>query len=196
MSPRKHNWLAVVLITLTVICAASGVVYAHLSTTTPPVDNTFTPEQEMQPSVIETTDSPLKLKENVAVNVGNPGYAVYVRAAIVVTWKDADGNVYAQAPQAGTEYIIDLNDTDWFYNAEDGFYYHKAMINSENSSILIEQCYQNESPYDNYSLSVEIIAQTIQALGSTDGTDIPAVTDAWGVYVDADQQLTATRPTT
>lgn len=78
-----------------------------------------------------------------------------------------------------------MNNTDWFYNANDGFYYLNAMVNSGETPNLINLCYQTQAgPSDGYRLHIEVIAQTIQALGTTDVGGTPAVTDAWGISVD------------
>ncbi len=146
--------------------------------------HTFQPAPEADPTINDTS---------FYVNVGNPGYAVYVRAAIVVNWENASGNLHATAPKLGTDYTLNLNTTDWF-EGSDGFYYHRAMVNSGGKTEkLIDTCavVAGKAPAD-YHLDVQIIAQTIQALGTTDAVDAngnpvdgtPAVTDAWGIGVD------------
>lgn len=90
--------------------------------------------------------------------VGNPGYAVYVRVAIVVTWKNATGQVYGQAPVEGTDYVIELDNTDWFEGG-DGFYYYSDMVAYDDNTMvteaLIEKCYQKAAaPADGYTLHV------------------------------------------
>ena len=128
------------------------------------------------------------MKKNVAVAVGNPGYAVYVRAAIVVTWKDASGKVLAEAPSETVDYSLVLNTTDWFYH--DGFYYYTSALSSGNTASLIQECkVLTEAPATGYTLSVEIVAQTIQALGMTDDGTEYAVQNAWKVKVNDDGTL-------
>ena len=171
---------------------------AYLSVTSGPVDNAFTPATDTDPSISETfTDK--KIKENVSINVGDPGYAVYVRAAIVVTWKaegEGSEDVLADKPVLGTDYNLELCDLGWFEKG--GFYYHTdSVISGGSTSVLIKSAEQiKDAPEDGYVLSIEIISQTIQALGSTDVVDdpyadgIPAVSAAWGVSVDANGRLT------
>ena len=208
--PRRVPVISWVLAILMVLGLVSGGVVAYLSTSTYPVTNTFMADAPTDPEIVETWDEAVKeVKENVRVNVGDPGYAVYVRAAVVVTWKDAGGNVLAQAPVPEQDYTIVRNTDDWFEYG--GFYYHKAMVyntpdttdaHDGTTAVLINSCTPKVSKGD-YTLSVEIIAQTIQALGTTDEAvdgegnpipTVPAVTNAWGVEVDANKQLTA--PTT
>lgn len=48
-------------------------------------------------------------------NTGNTD--AFIRAQIVVTWKDANGNVSATKPVEDTDYTMTLNTTDWFLGA-------------------------------------------------------------------------------
>jgi hypothetical protein len=194
-----------VLIGIALVSLAIGGVAAYLSMSHTPVKNTFTAETEAQPTIEETFQEDISLvKKNVCVNVGDPGYAVYVRAAVVITWQDDAGNVLAQSPVQNKDYTIQWNDgadevadnddDPWFQHT-DGFWYCKAPVNSGVTPILIESCTPTEEKGD-YHLNVEIIAQTIQALGTTDETvdgegnpvpTVPAVTAAWGVNVSTEE---------
>lgn len=200
MSSRKYKTWAAVLLLLALIGAATGTVYAYLSATTNSVENTFTTAPAHTIDIRETfpKGQANPVKENVRVDVGNPGYAVYVRVAIVATWqKTVDGKtvIHRQKPVGGAEgatdidYMLDWNQTDWFLGS-DGFYYLKSMVVSGETPKLINRCYQcNVAPEDDYSLHIEIIAQTIQAKGGTDLDDTPAVEAAWGVKVKDDGTL-------
>lgn len=180
---RRLSPGAVILILLAILGLTIGSVVAYLSTHTDAVENKFLNDEPTKPVVLEDAFSGT-VKNNVKVDIGDPGYAVYVRAAVVVTWKDKDGNVMGVSPVAGTDYSITYNTDDWVLGA-DGFYYHKKAVNTgDDTEVLISTC----SPVDGktpggYGLNVEIIAQTIQALGTTDSGDVPAVVDAWGITV-------------
>lgn len=161
-------------------------VYAYLSTNSELLRNWFEPALEKDPAISESFDH--SLKENVAVSVDDTGYSVFVRADIIVTWKNTEGDVYAKKPILGTEYEISINTLDWF--EYEGYYYCKeAVASGDNSPVLIYSCSKTGAAPDGYQLSVQILAQTIQAAGTTDVTDLeypngkPAVTDAWGVKV-------------
>lgn len=192
---RKIPLVSTLLMITAVLSLMVGGVTAYLSTRTEALKNTFEEETAIQPTVVESMKN--NEKTDVAVNVGDPGYAVFVRAAVVVTWKDPEnGNVLGSLPIAGTDYSIDYNEDDWFYRAGDGFYYYKAPVaydGIEGSNLtgnLINSC----TPVDGktptgYGLNVEIIAQTIQAVGETNTGDSPAVTAAWGVSVNESEQL-------
>ena len=182
---KRKRILPVSLAVLFVIAVTVATVYAYLKTSTDPaVENSFGAAQDPEATITESFD-PNTEKKNVAVQVGKTGYSVYVRAAIVVTWKDASGNVLATKPVAGTDYEISLNTSAWF--EKDGFYYHKAAVESGDfTAVLINSCAPSDGKTPaGYGLNVEIVAQTIQSAGKTDAGDIPAVTDAWGVTVDS-----------
>lgn len=189
MAPRKQKCLATVLIALALLAVTTGGVFAYLVAEEASLTNILQKDQELKPTITETVTN--NVKTDVAVNVGNPGYAVYVRAAILINWVDESGNVRATAPVKGTDYEISLNESDWFYNPADGFYYHRAMVTSgNNTAALINSCQMIGTAPAGYHLNVEIVAQTIQALGTTDDdTSIPAVQDAWGIEVNSDKTL-------
>ena len=187
---KRKRILPVILAVLFVIAVTVATVYAYLKTSTDPaVENSFGAAQDPEATITESFD-PNTEKKNVAVQVGKTGYSVYVRAAIVVTWKDASGNVLATKPVAGTDYEISLNTSAWF--EKDGFYYHKAAVESgDSTAVLINSCAPSDGKTPaGYGLNVEIVAQTIQAAGKTDAGDIPAVTKAWKIKVDSNGKLT------
>ena len=173
---------------LLVAAVTAGSVVAYLKINGGSVQNDFTVAPDHNPEVNETFDN--VIKQQVKVDIGEPGYAVYVRAAIVITWKDESGNVLGQPPVNDTDYVINLNTTDWF--VKDGFYYCINYVKSgDDSPILIESVKLKDGAVvpAGYKLNVEIITQTIQAAGKTDIGDTPAVTDAWGISVDSNGKL-------
>ena len=187
---KRKRILPIFLAVLFVIAVTVATVYAYLKTSTPAVENTFSAAQDPEATITESFD-PNTEKKNVAVKVGDTGYSVYVRAVIVVTWKNAEnGDVLATKPVAGTDYEISLNTSAWF--EKDGFYYHEEPVPSKGTTAdLIISCkpIAGKTPAG-YGLNVEIVAQTIQAKGNTDDiSETPAVKDAWGVAVNADGTL-------
>ena len=204
----------IIITVFAVIVTASvlvGVVYAVLSAKSNIATNKFTAEKdpsitvdEALTTVVETdmNGEPLVIvKKDVCIDVGNPGYTVYVRAKVVVTWKDDAGNVYSKIPTASTnenpgDYTISYNTVEtpgaakqWF-EGPDGIYYYTSPVpdvsdtSTEPSGItqpLINICEQLKPAPEGYHLSVEILTQVVQALGTTDVGNIPAVVDAWKV---------------
>jgi len=189
------SWL---LILAALLSLSTGAVVAYLSATTGNVENKFVAAESQNPEIQESMSSDGLTKSDVAVKANDPGYAVYVRAAVLVNWKKGEnGDVWGVAPVEGTDYSLKLGDSGWFEHG--GFYYYSQMVpdgtGKDVTSELIEAVtVLGPAPEDRYTLNVEIIAQTIQAIGTTDAGETPAVTDAWGVYVDENKKLTLTPP--
>lgn len=180
-----------ILLAVLILSLSAGSVVAWLSLSGDHVSNSLTRDADQNPVISE--DFKNNIKKNVCVSVGDTGHAVYVRATILVNWKnERDGNVLAYAPVLGTDYTLDMNETDWFL--KDGFYYHRALVNSQGSTeTLINACQLKNGviPPADYELNVEIIAQTIQALGTTDMENKPAAEAAWGITVDTENKILA-----
>ncbi|MCH5316004.1 MAG: hypothetical protein J1E81_08820 [Eubacterium sp.] len=179
----KHIKTLMVAIVVLVTIIATAVLAAYLKNSIV-IPNSFSPADSTKPIITEKFEN--NVKEDVFFKVGNPGYPVYVRAKIVVTWQDKNGNVYYLKPQAGIDYDIDLNLTDWKLikeneNDEEGFYYYNSRVESNGETTnLINICKPKaDAPADGYSLSVEIIVQTIQAIGTTDADTYEDGTPAW-----------------
>lgn len=114
------------------------------------------------------------------VTISNTGDTeAYIRAAIVVTWKDAgNGNVYGSKPVEGTDYTIVMNENDWFLG-NDGFWYYKAPVAPKDqtksvTTALITNCtvIQEKAPAG-YGLNVEILGSAIQSV------PVKVVEDHW-----------------
>lgn len=120
------------------------------------------------------------------VTISNTGDTeAYIRAAIVVTWKDAkNGNVYGSKPVAGKDYTIVMNEKDWFLG-NDGFYYYKTPVAPKDqtgsvTTALITSCtvIQENAPAG-YGLNVEILGSAIQSV------PVSVVNEKWpSVHVD------------
>lgn len=194
---RKHKLSALrsmslfLLTVLLFISASMGIALAYMKWSGG-IKNEFTAEHTIDPDIEETFTN--HEKTNVSVKAGETGYAVYVRAAVVITWMDEEGKVFSQSPQRGVDYEIEWNleDGGWFYG-NDGFYYYASRVESgEATGVLIKSCKPLAgAPEEGYALDVRIAAQTIQAAGATDAGDIPAVTDAWGVVVNENGTIAA-----
>lgn len=174
------------LLILIVVLAVSLVTLelARFVMHTDEVVNNFVPDESVNPTVHEQFKD--NVKSDVYIQAGDTGYPVYIRARIVVTWQDKTGIVYYKMPVAGTDYEIKLNETDWIKGEHDFYYYPKAVASSGDTPILIETCKpQTEAPAEDYALHVEIIAQSVQAIGYTDGEnstpELPAYQDAWNI---------------
>ena len=102
----------------------------------------------------------------------NGNVDAYIRAAIIITWQDEDGNIYGRVPAPDTDYTLKINTADWT-KIGDYWYCTKAGNPNTQTAVLIESC-EALASLDSYTLSVEILAQAIQA------EPIDAVMAAWG----------------
>ncbi len=159
---------------------AVGTTLAYLFDQTEPIVNTFTPST-VGIDIEEKFDE--NVKENVKItNKGD--IDVYVRAIVVVSWKDDSGNVYATAPVEGTDYTVTWTMAGWV--EKDGVYYYTSPVKPrESTDILLTDCkpVEGKEAPEGYKLSVEILSSAIQAEPTN------AVYDAWGVTVKEDGTL-------
>ena len=184
MKTKKPVALVAILVLL--CCAVAGTV-AYQVTSTDPVTNTFTPASvttQVEEEFNGTTKSNVRIK-----NTGN--IDAYIRAAVIVNWADAQGNVYGGAtPEAGKDYTLTLKtgeNENWFQGSDGYWYYTKPVAPNDGlTDILIKSCAPaaNMAP-EGYDLQVTILADGIQSVPAD------AVQQAWGVTVDSSGQLTA-----
>lgn len=182
---KRLRWNRSFVVVASVLVLAIGLVgttLAYLFDKTDAVTNTFIPS-----NVTTTIEEGPEDKTKNDVKVTNTGNIdAYIRAMVVVTWQNDEGQVYPAAPVKGTDYQVtyktEANDA-WF--EKDGYYYHKAPVTAGNStSILLTDCKPiGAVPDDDYHLVVEILSDAIQAQPES------AVIGAWGVSVNPDGTL-------
>lgn len=165
---------------LVLVLGIVGTTLAYLFDKADPITNTFTVAKAGI-----TVDEKLEngVKNNVTIkNTGDVD--VYIRARVIVTWKDDDGNVFPQTPVAGKDYDYEITyptDTGWF-EYEGNYYYLSSVAPNAPTGVLFTGCkpVEGKTP-DGYHLSVEILADSIQAEPEN------AVQEAWGVKISADK---------
>ena len=158
---RKKGILLLAAAMLILVCGV-GSTLAYLATQTGQVQNTFEPAY-VTSEVNETFDN--LVKSNVTIkNTGN--VSAYIRAAIVVTWKDAEGNTtLPEKPELGTDYTLTINESAW-NKGDDGYYYCKQPVASNTeSAVLITECKPTKPYDDGRKLCVEVIGSAIQSEG-------------------------------
>ena len=161
---KKSHILLVSLLALVIF--GVGATAAFMMDSTAAIENVFEPTA-VRVAVEETFEN--NVKSNVSVkNAGTEATGevpAYIRAKIVVTWKDNSGNVYGQAPTQ-KDYEMTLNTGKWTY--ADGYYYYQGIVDAgDTTAVLITECKESadSSRPEGYHLSVEILAQGIQAEG-------------------------------
>lgn len=164
---------------LLIIGVTVGGTLAFLLDTTDPVTNTFKPS-EVTTYVDETVSGNTKSD----VKIQNTGDTeAWIRAAVVITWQDKNGNILGEKPVEDTDYDIDYANVvepganRWIKGA-DGFYYWTSPVLSEDETstncmtgVLINSCEAKQTKTIGtgadavtYSLAVEIIGSGIQSV--------------------------------
>lgn len=174
---RRLRWGKQFILLAAIAVLALGIVggtTAYLLTSDGPVTNTFTPSRvtcEVEENFTGTTKSNVKIK-----NTGDTD--AYIRAAIIVTWQDASGNVAATVPVKSDtgdtgDYTIDINLTNWSLGTDGYYYYIGSVAPNAKTNNLINSCTALQTN-GNYTLHVEILADAIQS------SPVDAVKQAWG----------------
>jgi len=158
----------IISLSLILVVAIVGTI-AYLQTQTTEVKNTFEPGK-VSCAINETFEN--NVKTNVTVtNTGNTD--AFIRAAVVVTWQDGNGNVYRTKPVAGTDYSIEFG-SDWTLNGD--YYYYNAAVapSAATTNLIVTAQPLVAGPAGGYTLHIEILADAIQS-SPTD-----AAQEAWG----------------
>ena len=178
---KKASFLLTSLILLLTLFI--GGTTAFLIAKEDPVTNTFTPSRVASTVIEDTFNGTTKTN----VKVRNSGDTTsYIRAAIVVTWQDAAGNVYPGTPVAGTHYTMNLNlSKNGWIQIGDFYYYAKPVEPGQATDVLISSCspVAGQTPAG-YGLNVEILGSAIQSVPTS------VVTSNWHVTLDGNGNIT------
>jgi hypothetical protein len=166
----------VVVLSVGAVCSGVAAKYTNSSKI---LDNLFSREDYDTPTIDTTSND-----NDIVVSVGKHVYPVYVRVSIVATWQDSTStqNVYWKTPIQGEDYTFEYDSTNWTLNEADGYYYYNKAVASGNQTIPLfkESISALSDPPTGYTLHVELLTETIQAIGNTDDTSSAnAVMDAW-----------------
>lgn len=169
-SARRHGGrpLALLLALILVVGAAAGGTVAWLTQTTQTENNNFS-YGTVSCAINENFDG--TTKSNVTVtNTGNT--PAYIRAACIVNWVDAQGNIVANVP-ADYTYSLSIPETGWI-TGSDGYYYYNGVVAPDATTTgSLLTCTSSHPDDGEYKLSVKVIASAVQATPST------AVNEAW-----------------
>lgn len=200
-SSKKLIITLVVILALLVamIAVVTPVLARYIATPGSDVQGEYVPADPNEPTITKKVVGDEGLND-IFFTVENKGYPVFVRATILVSWQedlgdseDDDPVVFYVEPVIGVDYSLTANKTDWSVTELEAngisteIYYSKTPVASGGETkILIESCERiTEPPVDGYVLCVEIIVQTVQAIGATDQGNIPAWQAAWGDFYNA-----------
>lgn len=161
---RSGILLAAVIVLL---AGAVGGTWAFLVAQSEPVQNNFT-YAHVSCRIDEKFENGVKSD----VEIQNTGdIPAYIRARIVVTWKDANGNVSA-VPVKDSDYTMTVG-TGWTKGTDGYWYCNTAVAAGGETPVLITKCEKKGTAPKDYDLSVEILADAIQSEPAS------AVTEAW-----------------
>ena len=168
---RRTTLLSIFLI---LSLAVSGTL-AYIVARTDNVNNQF------EPSYVTCQ---VNVNNDNSFDVTNTGDVnAFIRAAIAINWMDEKGNVRGIAPSA-SDYTLSVNTTDWWKDDTTGYYYYKYFVvpgDLTNDLITAYGLAANVTAPSGYELSVEVVAEAIQADGDTDNGNVPAYKNAWGI---------------
>lgn len=178
---KRRSPLLVLLLLLLLLSLAVGGVSAYLSMSSGSVSNTLT--EAPYPSVSVN---------NMTVSVQPKGYAVFLRVAVDTALEKTGSSdtVLAVEPVVNVDAIVDPG-----WKKIGDFYYYPQLITAEtvdgtvNLNPIVESKLSGVTTPNGYKLAVHVAAQVIQAIGTTDDGDIPAVVAEWGV---TKEQITGT----
>lgn len=167
---RMKRTAALLLAMAALLSVAIGGTVAYLVAVTPTVTNSFA-SPELETEIRESFDGDVKNNVRIA-NTG--GVAAYIRAAVVVTWQNAAGQIYAQRPVAGRDYDVRWSLNGW--TSSGNYYYHSAPVApGGETGVLFTGCRpKTAAPAEGYALHVEILSEAVQAEPES------AVREAWG----------------
>ena len=165
---RGGRPLALLLALILVIGAAAGGTLAWLTQTTQTENNNFsygTVSCAINESFNGTTKSDVTV-----TNTGNT--PAYIRAACIVNWVDAQGNIVANVP-ADYTYSLFIPGAGWTVGKDGYYYYNDVVAPDATTAGSLLTCTSSPSADGEYKLSVKVIASAVQATPST------AVNEAW-----------------
>lgn len=178
MDKNKRRKSGILLCILLSLSLAVGGALAYMFWQTGQLNNQFAP----------ATVSCQVNNDDATFNVKNTGIVnAYIRAAIVVNWIDSDdpnGSVMGIAPVEGTDYTLSVNSTDWWQDSTTGYYYYRKSVapNEVTIDLITDHGLKDGvTAPTGYELCVEVVAEAIQADGTTDAGNVAAYQDAWGI---------------
>lgn len=183
---KAKNPLIGLLICLALVSGIVGGVYSYMFARTEDAANELTPAM-----VSCTVDETFKDNKKSSITVQNTGKVdAYLRVRLVTYWVNDAGEIVAKPSM---DLTVDVAD-GWLADKDNDTYYYKSPVKAgaETPNLLAAPLELKKSS-DGYNQVIEVFAEAIQAKGTTDVGNVPAVTDAWGVTVDTNGIITAVK---
>ena len=192
----KNKGFPRVLILFLVLTVLVPSVFAYMIHKSQTVENAFIPGK-VDCVINEIFENNIKSEIKVE-NTGN--VKAYIRVRLVFNWVDSAGTVVARS--LGTMPGVSWDTINWIRDEADNTYYYKypVEVGKETGDLLTAGCTMNAVSEDTDGLTyyyypvMEVLAEAIQADGKIG--DEPAVTDAWGVTIDANGYIDGCVPET
>lgn len=196
---HKKSWILMVSILALCIGTAIGTA-AFLTAKTDTVKNEFK-LAEVPNEVVETFEN--NVKSDVKIQNTSENASAYIRAAVIASWVKVDeqgnatGEVYGSIPKeckcsgictGECDYKMDWVKAGWTEGADGYFYYLEPVSAGESTGILFTACQPINADSETgstpgqptgYTLSIEILSQSIQSDGQDENGAKPVVL-AWG----------------
>ena len=150
---------AVIITILLVLALAVGGTVAYIIARSDAITNTFSPSEVL----CEVTAN-----SNGSFTVTNAGdVEAYLRAAVVVNWENANGEIYWQNP------AFSVSGTGWNLGT-DGYYYYSAPVAAETAApVPLTVTVTETGTVSGYSITVRVLGEAIQS------EPAQAVQEAW-----------------
>ena len=178
----KHKLLRksfpVLLSLVLLLGIVGGATLAFLSTKDGAVSNSLVPGEV---GCVVNSNYSVSLTEQTNV-------PAYVRVTWVATWKNAAGEIY----YADMNGVAPIGTENNGWNNYGGFYYYPtALVPGENETTPVFASgftYTGDASGipEGYELKVDVLAEAIQAPGTTDVGDTPSYLDAWARAVNGE----------
>ena len=174
--PRRRavrmNKTAILLLAVILLAGAViGTTVAYLTTNTGSIVNTFE-YAKVTCAVEEKFDG--EKKSDVSIR-NTCEIDAYIRAEVIVNWKDSAGNILPSTPEGYSYAIEEHLDGKWKKGTDGYYYYQEAVAPGAATERSLLTCTWTHPTNPEYHLSVEIIASAIQSQPAS------AVQQAWGV---------------
>lgn len=143
-----------------ILCLSIGGTLAYIVANSGTVNNEFVPAQ-VSCEVINGSTISVKNTSDIPA---------YLRATYVVNWMDSDGNVSGTSPDASVEVA-----SEWASGGDGFYYYNGSVAVDESKSFIISYSASGTAPSDDYTLTVEVVAEAIQA----EGMGASSASEAW-----------------